>query len=185
MDYKNASNHFTDNCISCKPTTDPKELKCTIFENEKIKIVLRTDNQIWLGRCIIVPKEHVSPSKLYAERPDLMLEVSKMIAMLNTVYKQVFGMSMANIAQLGNLTEDENGQKTSEDGYFHSHFHYIPRYQNPVKKYDHEFVDPQWGKALNIDQKSGLPVYKPTDEMIDQIVADIKYVIEKSNSSHI
>ena len=170
---------ITKNCISCKPTTDPMESRCVMYENDKIKIVLRTDNQIWLGRCIIVPKEHVSPIQLYSTRTDLLLEVAKMITLLNKVYKELFNMSMANIAQLGNLTENEKGEKTSIDDYFHSHFHYIPRYENPVLKYSTLFVDPQWGKALNIDPKAGLPILKPSDSLIDQIVIDIKNCIIK------
>jgi diadenosine tetraphosphate (Ap4A) HIT family hydrolase len=169
---------YTKNCISCKPTTDPEEEARTLFQNQHLKIVLRADNQIWLGRCIIVPKEHVSPATLYSERTDLLLEISNAIAMLNNVYKTLFGMSMANIAQLGNLTEDEEGKKTSEDGYFHVHFHYIPRYEKPVHMYNTTFVDPQWGKALNIDPKAGLPVFVPTKEIIAAIKEDVKKTLD-------
>ncbi len=173
-----ATNKFTQNCISCKGSDDPEEARRIVWQNEFVKIVLRTDNQCWLGRCIIVPKEHISPVTLYATRPDILVQIASAIALLNKVYANLYGMKMSNIAQLGNLTEDEQGKKTAEDGYFHSHYHYIPRYDKPVERYGHVFEDPQWGRALNIDPKAGLPVFLPSSDMIAQMKQDIEVSIK-------
>lgn len=151
----------------------------TFFENDRVKVVLREDNQCWLGRCIIVPKQHISPKDLYGKRIDVLTMLASVISMLNDVYKDTFGMTISNIAQLGNLTVDELGNKTCEDGYFHFHLHFIPRYKDLVMRYGHEFKDPQWGQALNIDPKSGLPVFKPSAEMIAAIKADLQKGIDK------
>ena len=172
------------NCMSCKTQNDPSEENKIIYKDHICKVVLRTDNQCWLGRCIIVPWEHVSPRNLYANRTDLLLHISRVITLLNEAFTIAFGMDMSNIAQLGNLTEDENGNKTVEDDYFHSHFHFIPRYKEgkTITLLDHEFKDPQWGKALNIDPKSGLPVYVPDDDMIKKIKFDIMTTIGSSQN---
>ena len=169
---------YTINCMSCKTKNDLNEDKRTIYQDEICKVVLRADNQIWLGRCIIVPWEHVSPKEMYTSRTDLLLHIGTIIALLNKAFAKAYDMDMSNIAQLGNLTEDENGNKTAIDEYFHVHFHFIPRYKEGkiINILNHNFSDPQWGKALNIDPKAGLPVYSPDDEMI----ARIKYDLEKA-----
>lgn len=162
-------NIYTQKCISCISDDTTR----TIYVDDLVKIVLRTDNQCWLGRCIIVPHEHISPKQLYSERRGILFQIAKYIDMLNVVYGKLYNMSMSNIAQLGNLTEDHEGNKTTIDEYFHVHFHFIPRYQNPVTRYGRTFTDSQFGKALNIDPKAGLEVYKPSDEVIAAMKKDI------------
>ena len=177
-------NKYIVNCISCtneKDFTSIGRVSLTMYENDTIKVVLRDDNQIWLGRCIIVPKEHVSPSDFYL-RTDLLIEVGRIITMLNDVYNYLFNMTMSNIAQLGNLTKDENNQLTYEEGYFHTHFHFIPRYHHDVFIYDHLFKDPQFGKPLNIDPKAGLEIFKPSEELLNSMRSDISHEMYKYDS---
>lgn len=164
---------YTKNCISCKPS-DSEEKARTIFETELVKVVLRTDNQCWLGRCIIVPKKHVDPISLWSEQPKLLAHVGTQIARLDKSLRSVFGASILNIAQLGNLTEDELGRKTSALQYHHCHFHVIPRYEKPPNFCGKSWPDPQWGKALNIDPKAGLPIVIPTSDEVKAIVDAIK-----------
>ncbi len=51
---------FTSNCISCK-APDEAEMTRIFYEDGVCKAVLRTDNQCWLGRYIVVPKTHMDP----------------------------------------------------------------------------------------------------------------------------
>lgn len=169
---KTDTKKFTKNCLSCKPA-DAEEKQRTIYETDQIKVVLRVDNQCWLGRCIVVPKQHISPSACWSN-PEMMTLIGQHIARVTAMCKKAFGAALTNVAQLGNLTEDDEGKKTSQEEFHHCHFHVIPRYEKTPKFADKEWPDPQWGKALNIDPKAGLPVVKPTSQEIDLIVASLK-----------
>ena len=92
-------------------------------------------------------------------------------------------MSMSNIAQLGNLTDDHEGKKTADPKFHHAHIHFIPRYQKaPLFEVDpatgkpdkgRTWPDPQWGMALNIDPKAGLPVVRPCESFISQLAKEL------------
>lgn len=168
-------------CIACNSDNS----KNTIYSDDLVKVVLRVDNQCWLGRCIIVPHEHISPFVYYSERMDLVKRVSSVIALLWKVFKDQYGMSMGNISQLGNLTHDEQGNKTSEEKYHHVHFHFIPRYERQVQMYGYTFRDEQWGKPLNIDTENGLAVFVPPSELVDAIVNHIGPILQSEAYSFI
>jgi len=51
---------FQINCKSCR-NPDDAERDRTFFEDSVCRVVLRTDNQCWLGRYIFVPKVHLDP----------------------------------------------------------------------------------------------------------------------------
>eukprot|EP01121_Diplochlamys_sp_Union-15-3_P002832 TRINITY_DN12681_c0_g1_i2.p1 TRINITY_DN12681_c0_g1~~TRINITY_DN12681_c0_g1_i2.p1 ORF type:complete len:169 (+),score=21.71 TRINITY_DN12681_c0_g1_i2:96-602(+) len=159
---------------------DPSEEAKTLYKNEHLKVILRDDNQCWIGRCIIVPHEHLSPFALYESHLELLLAVSRVIAMLNRVFKKLYGMVISNILQLGNLTTNHKGETTTEDPYYHVHFHYIPRYEtgHVVTIEGFEFRDKQWGKALNIDPNCGLEIVKPPENVLKRIVTDIRSCID-------
>jgi diadenosine tetraphosphate (Ap4A) HIT family hydrolase len=175
------SDKYTANCISCKSEKDPQEKARTIYSDKNLKVVLRVDNQCWLGRCIIVPYEHISPEDMYSTRLDMLANIGEMIGILITTYKRTFGMALSNIAQLGNLTDDENGNKTHIAAYHHCHFHFIPRYVtgHVVHRYGIDFVDKQWGKPLNIDP-SLIDVVKPSTDFIDSLVKELRDAIKET-----
>ncbi len=175
--FSQPDSKLNSKCISC--TLDAEEQKRIVYTDKDLKVVLRTDNQCWLGRGILVPLKHISPESLYASHPEVLVRIAAVIALLTKVYKEAFGMKMFNIAQLGNLTTDDQGKPTSEDKFHHVHFHLIPRYDAPVTFNGREFHDKQWGKALNIDPKAGLEVYKPTDAMVAAIVSALRKEIAK------
>lgn len=166
-------NKFTCKCVTCQCANDPEEQKRIIYQDEFVRVALRADNQVWLARAVIVPHQHISPDQVYSEHPELVNHVfCRVIPLLNEKCRKLYGMSMANLAQLGNLTTDENGNKTSVSGYFHWHVHWIPRYETAPTILNQSFPDPQWGLALNLDPKAGLPVVKPSAELLAQIKAD-------------
>lgn len=146
------SNIFTKNCISCK-MIDLAEAQRTLFTTKHCRVVLRTDDQSWLGRCIIVPRRHIPTfdQMLLDERQDVYDCRDK----VNKAYRKLFGMTYDNWAQLGNLTRDHENNETTDLRYFHMHYHLIPRYQQPIEYLGKTFNDVQFGKPLNIDPARG------------------------------
>ncbi|GAM22526.1 hypothetical protein SAMD00019534_057010 [Acytostelium subglobosum LB1] len=164
-------------CIGCRGVENEKDI--LLYRGKLIKVVLSTDNQCWLGRCVIVPDEHISPVDLYASRHDVYQEIGAAIAMMTRCYRHLFGMAYPNICQLGNLTKDLNGCITTEDRYHHVHFHYIPRYDKPVQYAGETFVDKQWGRGLNVDRESGLLDFKEVSpRTIQAIVTQVREYID-------
>jgi diadenosine tetraphosphate (Ap4A) HIT family hydrolase len=151
-----SNNVFTQNCISCKPF-DEEEAKRTIFTTKHCKIVFRTDDQSWLGRCIVVPKEHISNFEEFFEdkKVEILKDIYECRSKINQVYKRIFGMNFDNWLQLGNLTRNEHNELTTDIRYFHIHYHIIPRYAKPIERFGQVFEDKQFGKALNIDPACG------------------------------
>jgi len=166
---------YTAKCVTCQCREDPEEVKRTIYSDDKVRVALRGDNQVWLARAVIVPHEHIAPDQVYEKHPDLVQHVfCTVVPWLNSKCKQLYGMSMANLAQLGNLTTDEHGEKTSVAAYFHWHVHWIPRYETAPIVLDQAFPDPQWGAALNLDTKAGLPIVKPSADLLQRIKSDFQ-----------
>lgn len=143
---------FTKNCLSCNPNPI-MEAKRLILISEYCKAILRTDSQEWLGRCIITFKRHVN--KMNPPTNEELLDLYKCREIIEEAYTYLFGMTYGNWCQLGNLTEDENGKPTTDQKYFHTHYHLIPRYKDPVQYLNRPFIDVEFGRALNIDPKSG------------------------------
>jgi hypothetical protein len=126
----------TATCIGCAAAAHAE-----VYRDELVHIVLRLDDQYWLGRCIVAPIKHVSPLALYsAPYADTFARLGLCIDLLNAVYTHLFAMAYPNIAQLGNLTEDGEGKVTADMRWHHAHVHYIPRYEAPVHRYGVTFV---------------------------------------------
>jgi hypothetical protein len=70
-------------------------------------------------------------------------------------YRNIFKMTYDNWLQLGNLTVDHENKPTLDQRYFHCHYHFIPRYKEPIFRLNKVFADVQFGKPLNIDPSSG------------------------------
>ncbi len=169
------------NCISCK-LPDDDEKRRTFYEDCICRAVLRTDNQCWLGRYIIVPKSHCDPLVFWTD--PIAMHVMKVHTMISRAIKNAFGAVCVQMAQLGGLTVDENSIPTFDQAYQHAHVHGIPRYAIDVPflagKY---WPDPQFqnGKfsALNIDPSAGLPKIVPTRDEVAIIIANIKRHIQQ------
>lgn len=175
---------YTKNCISCRlPNDNEIESLRTIYEDQTVKAVLRVDNQVWLGRFVLFPKQHMSPNDLW-KTPKLLSHMGIIFNKLCLTLQKAFDCKFVNMAQLGNLTENEFGEPTSDQNYQHVHFHGIPRYVEPPYFDGYCWKDPQYeidpktgnGKflPLNLDIKLGLNVIKPTPEQIIKIVDILK-----------
>jgi len=162
---------YTRNCISCKPI-DQEEAERTIFTTPRSRVVLRTDDQSWPGRCIVVPRKHTNSFKqMSKEDRDDVYQCREKISL---AYTNLFGMIRDNWLELGNLTVDHEGNKTTDEKYFHIHYHIIPRYNKPVEYLGLTFNDTQFAKALNIDPASGHKKVVITREQIIQMRDEIQ-----------
>ncbi len=148
---------FTVKCVQCiNPLSNVEEASLCLFITEKTKVVLRSDDQSWLGRCVVVPLAHVPKGcNMYLKYSESAIDLEDCKDRLFKTYQALFDMTIDNQAQLGNLTRDENGQPTSIPEYYHVHHHFIPRYATGAKWNGEVYLDAQWGKALNIDPDSG------------------------------
>lgn len=168
---------FTRNCISCRPV-DAKEKARTIYEDEVVRVVLRTDNQVWLGRFIVLPLKHLGPPEFWGEENKDFDQVRRVYCRVVAAVTKAFNATCVQMAQLGSLSVDENDQPTADQRYQHAHLHGIPRYAQPPVCNGKEWPDPQFTNgaftALNIDPTKGLPKVIPTSDDIAAIVVEIQ-----------
>lgn len=147
-------------CHSCHSLT-PSRLKYHLLVGNQNRVVFRSDDQSWLGRAIIYPKQHFSTPDEFVEAQQGVhfLDLYRTRKKLDNVYQTCFDMEYSNWAQLGNLTLNEKGEPTTEIRYQHVHYHYIPRYRKykvtPKEFAGFNFYDKRFGKALNIDPEQG------------------------------
>lgn len=175
---RNISNMFTQNCLSCQPV-DKESSANTVFSTKHCRVILRSDDQSWLGRCLIIPKLHISSFEEFNEKDkrDILKDIYNIRQKINKVYKHIFGMSYDNWLQLGNLARDHNNKITSDLRYFHVHYHLIPRYEQAVKRFGLVFEDKQFGKALNIDPESGHQKQQLSKEHMQQLKEEIQLAL--------
>lgn len=106
------------------------------FETEYWKILLKSD-QRYLGSLIIKTKEpRVSLSDITTEEQ---LDFFVLIMKLENFYKEKIGATMFNYSCLMN-----NAYRDNETP--HVHYHFRPRYKNPVTLLGQTFSDPNFGE---------------------------------------
>lgn len=107
------------------------------FLTTKYWNVALVDDQMYLGRLVIKtiePRESL-PDITEAEQKDFFVLIKK----LESFYKEVLGATMFNYSCLMN-----NAYRDGETP--HVHYHFRPRYKNPVTLLDHVFTDPNFGE---------------------------------------
>lgn len=161
-------------------------MRRTIYEDSICRVVLRDDNQCWLGRFIVVPRGHQSPPEFWANsviRNHCIEVYNKCV----TAVTKAFGAVCVQMAQLGALTVDENNLPTADQLYQHCHLHGIPRYVSPPTFCNKTWPDPQYKEnkfsALNIDPKAGLPILKPSINEVQNIVKAIQMAFPTAAAS--
>lgn len=106
------------------------------FETNHWKILLSED-QRYLGYLVIKTKElRQSLPELTAEEQS---DFFSLIAKLETFYKEKIGATMFNYSCLMNFAYRDNRTP-------HVHFHFRPRYKNPVTVLGQTFSDPNFGQ---------------------------------------
>lgn len=118
------------------------------------KIVL-VEDQMYLGRLVIKtirPCESL-PELTEEEQKDFFILIKK----LETFYKEIVGATMFNYSCLMN-----NAYRDGETP--HVHYHFRPRYKNPVTLLGYTFADPNFGEHyLSPTLIQGEPVTAPQE----------------------
>jgi diadenosine tetraphosphate (Ap4A) HIT family hydrolase len=138
------------------------------YETEHWKLVLVTD-QRYLGRLVIktkVPREHL-PDLTVEEQLDFFVLIKK----LESFFVDKIGTTMFNYSCLMNFAYRDNETP-------HVHYHFRPRYKNPVMIIGKEFSDPNFGQPhLEPSQNNNGEVTIPDDVrkyIEDELVAYLK-----------
>lgn len=129
-------------------------------------IVKLTDNQNTIGRCVIDVKSNCGEiSKLSKEEWGDFRE--NVVIKLENVMKKAFGATMFNWSCLMNNAFKKKNPEP------HVHFHFRPRYKNPVNFKGKIFSDKDF--AHHYDRTDTLEV---SDDMFKAIIEEIKNNIE-------
>jgi diadenosine tetraphosphate (Ap4A) HIT family hydrolase len=116
-----------------RPETD------LLYETKQYRVFLAQD-QSYLGRCTVATKRHVGTLSLLT--PEEWMDFSHVVSGLEHTLTQAFGAANFNWTSLLNCTMN-NAQPNP-----HVHWHFLPRYRQPVVLGIPEvtFTDPDFGK---------------------------------------
>jgi len=140
-----------------------EHMKNAVLYETEYWIVILTDNQSILGRCVVDAKSRVgSLSKLTAEEwEDFRKNV---VIPLEFTLKQTFGAEMFNWSCLMNNAFNKKIEKPNP----HVHFHFLPRYRNPIEFVGETFIDEQFGSYYErTDEK------RVSQEVFDKVREEI------------
>lgn len=130
------------------------------IETEHWRVNLALD-QAYLGRCYVTLKSHKpSLSSLTAVE---CTELHHLIQSLESACSQAFGATLFNWSCLTNNAFKESPYNP------HVHWHFRPRYEQPVNFADVAFVDPEFGHHYDSAHKQPL-----APELIQQISAALR-----------
>ena len=139
------------------------------YETEYWKIVLHED-QRYLGYLIIKTKEdRQSLPELTSEEQ---LDFFKLIARLESFFKEKVGATMFNYACLMNFAYRDNQTP-------HVHFHFRPRYRTPVTVLGQEFSDPNFGQHYLEATLNGNGMVRIPDELRAYIAQSLQSYLQK------
>jgi len=133
-----------ENCVWCNLSEEDK--RYLVYENEFWSVFL-SDEQDYIGRCILVLKRHCSSMSELTEYEWENLHM--LICKVETCLKTVLGATLCNWSCLMN-----NFYKESEPNP-HLHIHVRPRYDEPVMVNGHTYIDSEFGHHYAVN-KSGI-----------------------------
>ena len=144
--YYRIDRNSMDHCGWCNLSEEDKRFQ--VFESTLWSVFL-SDEQDYIGRCILVLKRHCgSLSELtYDEWEELRMLICKVEACLKTV----LGAALCNWSCLMNSFYKESEPNP------HLHIHVRPRYDEPVMVNGHSYVDSEFGHHYALNKSGVLP----------------------------
>jgi diadenosine tetraphosphate (Ap4A) HIT family hydrolase len=128
--------------------------------------VLVSRDQGYLGRCMIIARDHAADESGIDEQAALEFHWIK-IAFEEAV-RTAFGARICNWTQLSNDAFQDEDPKP------HLHHHVRPRYEHPVEFAGTRFEDPNWGHMYDLDQRWNIDETLEGPELKEQIAAQIR-----------
>ena len=146
-----------ENCVWCNLSEEDKRYQ--IYETEFWYVFL-SDEQDYIGQCILVLKRHcgsISELKDY-EWENLRVLICK----VETCLKTVLGATLCNWSCLMNSFYKESKPNP------HIHIHVRPRYDKPVMVNGHTYIDSEFGHHYAV-KKGGVISDDDREEVFTQL----------------
>lgn len=136
-----------ENCVWCNPSEEDQEY--LLYESEFWSVFL-SDEQDYIGRCILVLKRHCgSMSELTNDEWE---ELRKLVCKAEACLKTVLGATLCNWSCLMNSFYKESEPDP------HLHIHIRPRYDQPVTVAGHTYIDGEFGHHYAVKKSGEIPV---------------------------
>ncbi len=130
-----------ENCVWCNLSEEDK--KYQVHETAFWSVFL-SDEQDYIGRCILVLKRHCgSMSELTVNEWE---ELRKLICKVETCLKMVLGATLCNWSCLMNSFYKESEPDP------HLHIHVRPRYDEPVMVNGRTYIDCEFGHHYAVEK---------------------------------
>ncbi|MBP3273147.1 MAG: HIT family protein [Ruminococcus sp.] len=146
-----------DNCEWCNLSEADKQFQ--VYESKSWSVFL-SDEQDYIGRCILVLKRHCGAmSELTDDEWD---ELRKLVCKVEAYLKTVLGATLCNWSCLMNSFYKESEPNP------HLHIHVRPRYDEPVMVNEHSYVDSEFGHHYAV-KKDGEISVKDREEVFTRL----------------
>ena len=145
------------NCVWCDLSEEDKQYQ--VYETAFWSVFL-SDEQDYIGRCILVLKRHCSSMSEMTE--DEWEDLRKLICKVETCLKTVLGATMCNWSCLMN-----SFYKDSEPNP-HLHIHVRPRYNKPVMLNGSTYTDNEFGHHYALHKCGTIPA-KDKEEVFTRL----------------
>ena len=132
-----------DNCEWCSLSEEDRRF--LVCESAAWSVFL-SDEQDYIGRCILVLKRHCS--SLPELTDDEWSELRELVCKMEAALKAVFGAAVCNWSCL------MNSFYKSSDPNPHVHVHVRPRYRTPVTINGHVYADAEFGHHYSLQRNS-------------------------------
>ncbi len=135
-----------DNCEWCNLSEADKQF--LVYESKSWSVFL-SDEQDYIGRCILVLKRHCGAmSELTDDEWD---ELRKLVCKVESCLKAVLGATLCNWSCLMNSFYKESNPNP------HLHIHVRPRYDKPVMINESIYIDNEFGHHYALNKSGVLP----------------------------
>ena len=136
-----------DNCSWCNLSEEDKQFQ--VYESALWSVFL-SDEQDYIGRCILVLKRHCgSMSELTDDEWE---ELRKIVYKVETCLKASLGATLCNWSCLMNSFYKESDPNP------HLHIHVRPRYDKPVMINGSTYIDSEFGHHYAKSKRGSIPV---------------------------
>ena len=136
-----------DKCDWCNLSEEEKQFQ--VYESQSWAVFL-SDEQDYMGRCILVLKRHCPSMAELTD--DEWIELRHLICKVEACLKTVFGATLCNWSCLMNHFYKSSAPNP------HLHIHVRPRYDQPVTLNGNTYTDCEFGHHYALHKSGRIPV---------------------------